>query len=88
MTMRRYEVLSKASDLINGDRENEHGQPKHNFRWIARMWSGYLTQSITPTDVCVMMVLLKAARLRHKLNDDSFVDMAGYAALGSEVGDD
>lgn len=86
--MRRYEVLSKASDLINGDREKEHGQPNHNFRRIAKMWSGYLEKDITPSDVCVMMVLLKAARLRHKLNDDSFIDMAGYAALGSEVGDD
>ena len=86
--MRRYEVLSKASDLINGDREQEHGQPKHNFRRIAKMWSGYLEKDITPSDVCVMMVLLKAARLRHILNDDSFIDMAGYAALGSEGGDD
>ena len=86
--MRRYEVLSKASYLINGDREQEHGQPKHNFRRIAKMWSGYLEKDITPSDVCVMMVLLKAARLRHKLSDDSFIDMAGYAALGSEVGDD
>ena len=86
--MRRYEVLSKASDLINGDREQEHGQPKQNFRRIAKMSSGYLEKDITPSDVCVMMVLLKAARLRHKLNDDSFIDMAGYAALGSEVGDD
>lgn len=52
------------------------------------MWSGYLEQEISASDVCVMMVLLKAARLRHKLSDDSFIDMAGYAALGSEVGDD
>ena len=86
--MNRYKVLGEASDLINGDRELEHGPPKHNFRRIAKMWSGYLTQNITPSDVCVMMVLLKAARLRHKLSDDSFIDMAGYAALGSEVGDD
>ena len=86
--MNRYKVLGEASDLINGDRELEHGPPKHNFRRIAKMWRGYLEKDITPSDVCVMMVLLKAARLRHKLSDDSFIDMAGYAALGSEVGDD
>lgn len=86
--MNRYKVLGNASDLINGDREREHGQPRHNFRRIAKMWSGYLEQEISASDVCVMMVLLKAARLRHKLSDDSFIDMAGYAALGSEVGDD
>ena len=86
--MHRREVLKKAGELITQDREREHGLPRHNFARIARMWSGYLEKDITPSDVCVMMVLLKAARLRHKLNDDSFIDMAGYAALGSEVGDD
>jgi len=86
--MNRYKVLGEASDLINGDREIEHGQPRHTFRRIAKMWSGYLCQDISPSDVCVMMVLLKAARLRHKLSDDSFIDMAGYAALGSEVSSD
>ena len=86
--MNRYKVLGEASDLIIGDREIEHGQPRHNFRRIAKMWSGYLCQDISPSDVCVMMVLLKAARLRHKLSDDSFIDMAGYAALGSEVSSD
>tara|TARA_R110000824_G_scaffold1912_1_gene9363 strand:+ start:1965 stop:2225 length:261 start_codon:yes stop_codon:yes gene_type:complete len=86
--MNRYKVLGEASDLINGDREIEHGQPRHTFRRTAKMWSGYLCQDISPSDVCVMMVLLKAARLRHKLSDDSFIDMAGYAALGSEVSSD
>ena len=86
--MNRYKVLGNASDLIVGDREVEYGTPKANFGRIATMWSGYLGQEISPSDVCVMMVLLKAARLRHKLSDDSFIDMAGYAALGSEVGDD
>ena len=86
--MHRREVLKKAGELITQDREREHGLPRHNFARISRMWSGYLEKDITPSDVCVMMVLLKAARLRHKLSDDSFIDMAGYAALGSEVGDD
>ena len=32
-----------------------------------------------------MMILLKVARLVHKHTSDSFVDIAGYAALAEEM---
>lgn len=41
---------------------------------------------ITPTDVAMMMALLKIARIKNGGGTgDSFVDLAGYAACGGEI---
>jgi len=32
-----------------------------------------------------MMILLKIARLRRQSKDDTWIDICGYAALGSEM---
>lgn len=41
---------------------------------------------LTPTDVAMMMALLKIARIKNGGGTgDSFVDLAGYAACGAEI---
>jgi hypothetical protein len=50
------------------------------------MWNAYLLalpeRELTPQDVSVMMILLKAARLANDPSHrDSVVDICGYAAL-------
>jgi hypothetical protein len=41
---------------------------------------------ITPTDVANMMILMKMARLMNKSDhEDSWIDIAGYAANGCEL---
>ena len=59
-----------------------------NLRNIAAYWSIHLSAinkqqiTLTPADVCVMMMSLKLARLANTPNHrDSVVDIAGYAAL-------
>ena len=39
----------------------------------------------TSIDVAMMMALLKVARIKAGGTDDSFVDLAGYAACGAEI---
>lgn len=84
--MNRSEVLSIAEHLVNGDRDQAHGQPALTFQRIADLWSTLLGYTITASQVAQMMVLFKVARLAsNPQNADSWIDIAGYAACGSEV---
>lgn len=81
-------ALDKAKEIIYGDREQTYGSPDKNLRVIAEYWTAHLNASksvnlrLTVDDVCVMMVLLKAARLANSpKHEDSLVDLIGYAAL-------
>lgn len=76
-------ILDKAKALINGDRQEDYGDPRENIRVIADMWSLYLGREITPHDVCVCMTLLKIARQGHKKKEDNLVDGAAYLELAS-----
>ncbi len=87
----REEILDCAKIRVCGDRDYMYGEPENNFALIARLWNDYLQGGhkdieISPTDVCMMMALLKIARIRTGKNTrDSFVDLAGYAACGGEL---
>lgn len=84
--MTRAEILDKAKMCVCGHREKEYGSPENNFKTIARFWSAYKDQPFTAEDVAVMMALLKIARIKTGTGtEDSFVDLAGYAACGAEL---
>ena len=84
--MTRDEILDKAKDIINGQRQQDYGSPKENFSTIAKLWTEYTGTLITSVDVCCMMLLLKIARVKNVTGTaDCFIDMAGYAALAGEL---
>lgn len=85
--MTRSETLTKANEIVNGHREQEYGSPEDNFKTIADLWTAYLGGfKIDSVDVAMMMALLKIARIQSgTATEDSFVDLAGYAACGSEI---
>lgn len=84
--MNRTETLDKAKACVCGQRENEYGSPEDNFATIADFWTVYKGTKFTARDVAMMMALLKIARIRTgTATDDSYVDLAGYAACGAEV---
>jgi len=83
---KRHEILLKADQCVNGQREQDYGSPEDNFKIIADMWSIYKGCDFTPVDVAMMMALLKIARIKSGGGTgDSFVDLAGYAACGGEL---
>lgn len=89
--MNRADVLTEAAKIVCGDRDVQYGSPEDSFALIGELWSVYLAARangslcITPTDVAVMMSLLKVARIAaNPTKADSFVDLAGYAACGAE----
>lgn len=82
----RGRILEEAGRVINGERQDQYGNPENNFSIIAKYWSLYTGVNITELDVCMMMTLLKLARIESGTQTkDSFVDMIGYTALGWEV---
>lgn len=85
--MRRNEVLGEAGLTLNL-RGAEYGTVEENFGRIADIWSVILEKKITRKQVALCMIGLKVARLQNTPeHEDSWVDIAGYAALGSEVKD-
>lgn len=84
----RVEALREAARIISGERDRQYGKPEDNFKRIAKIWSVTLGIEITNEDVAMMMVGLKVARYASKsgFQPDTWVDIAGYAACGYEVG--
>lgn len=84
--MNREQTLKKAIKMVTGHREEDYGSPEDSFDLIARLWGDYLNRRITAVDVSAMMGLLKIARIgTGRATEDSFVDLAGYAACGCEI---
>lgn len=82
----RETCLLLAKECVCGQREQDYGTPEDNFGAIAHLWSEYIGKKITPVDVAMMMVLLKTARIKNGGGtEDSFVDLAGYAACAYEI---
>ena len=76
--MTRRELLDKAAAKTCGNCED-------SFKMISKLWATYLGTRINEQDVCVMMILLKVARISLGFSvEDSLVDIAGYAACAAE----
>jgi hypothetical protein len=83
--MNREETLNEAIRLTMGDRNTSYDEPKANHERIAKIWSVILGVELDATQVALCMAGVKLARLAHKYDDDSFVDLAAYAAIANEV---
>lgn len=82
----RGAVLAEAKKLINGERQNQYGNPEDSFRLIAAFWSAYLGCTISSRQVAEMMVLFKVARQRTgEGKRDNYIDMCGYAAIAADM---
>ena len=90
--MKRDEILTTALDLINNDRAKDYGDAYENHARVAEGWNiiilkGALTSHgyLTPSHVALMMDWLKTSRLLESIDHtDSWIDKAGYTALGAE----
>lgn len=78
-------VLQEAQRIVSGDRQTNYGKAEDSLGRIAALWSVWLCQDISDTDVAMMMVLLKVAREKHSHKQDNLVDICGYAALADRI---
>mgnify|MGYP003111168426 FL=1 len=79
-------ILEEAISLISKDRHNDHGPADKSFERIAKFWSLIFDTQVQPHQVAQCMIALKLSRINHtSVNDDNWIDIAGYAALGGEI---
>lgn len=84
--MKRDELLKEAAELIAVARDEVYGDPLANHQRIADLWSAILDINIEPEEVVLCMIAVKMSRLcSARDHNDSWVDIAGYAALGGEI---
>jgi hypothetical protein len=84
----RQDMLTQAGAIISGERDVQYGGPEDNFGRIAKIWSVLFGREFTNEDVAMAMVAVKVARYASNsgFQPDTWVDIAGYAACGYEVG--
>lgn len=89
--MKRDNLLREAEKLINGPRAKYYGDALSNHQRIAAGWNVIVTGAmtthgeLTPAHVALMMDWVKTSRLVESIDhEDSWVDKAGYTALGAE----
>jgi hypothetical protein len=88
--MRAAEIINKALECVDGERDATHGPNRVNFTVTAEVWEWYLTHRqsgpINETDVAEMLALTKLARrMKGKVIADHFVDGIGYTAIAAEL---
>jgi len=89
--MTRFDILEVARNSIR-DRENQYGSPVVNYKRLAGLMTIILKdklrsgETISSADAIIVMCGVKIARLINQPDHaDSQADLAGYAAILSEV---
>lgn len=84
-TSPREILLDEAKRLICSDRNATYGPPSQDFERTARIWSELFGRDFTAHEVAMAMIALKLSRLVWRPeHQDSWTDIAGYAACGHE----
>lgn len=97
---KRKEILETAESLINGDRADTYGPPELSFGRIGDLWTAMGMMMLVPSadgktghyrdinavDVALALTQIKVARIIGQPDhNDSWIDAAGYIALGGEI---
>lgn len=85
----RQQALDEALHIISGDRDAQYGGPEDNFGRIAKMWSVLFEREFTSEEVAMAFIAVKLSRFvsKYGFQPDTWIDIAGYAACGYEVGE-
>ena len=87
----RTSVLMTANDMVSKSRQQDHGNFANNAMMTAQYWNTHLglIDFIKPSDVPIMLALLKIARIHENPSHiDNYVDTCGYSALAAEMSED
>lgn len=92
----RRKCLEQAIKIICSDRNDSYGNPEDNFHTMAEFTTDYLhardllpkDKYLTDEDAAVISILFKIARRASgRYKEDTYIDIAGYAACAMEVGE-
>lgn len=82
----RAKLLREAEKIITGDRQASYGDATESFNRLAALWTATLGTPVTAAQVALCLIQLKVSRLTASPDHaDSWLDIAGYAALGGEI---
>ncbi len=88
MRIKDDDILTKAKNIVENDRNKDYGPFKQSFGRIANYWNLYLGNlrnsgkyHVDGKDVAMMMTLFKIAREENKHKEDNIVDCIGYLYL-------
>lgn len=82
----KADAFLKQAAIVVGERADDYGPASVLFERIAKRWSLTLGYPVTAAQVALCMIDLKLARLTdNPRHVDSALDVAGYAALLTEV---
>ncbi|UDG78729.1 hypothetical protein SEA_INDYLU_27 [Microbacterium phage IndyLu] len=91
---KRETILREANRIIHGDRQQDYGPPVDSFTRLAEALNLVLRPKLREgveldaVDAAVLMIAMKLSRLAGgDRKDDTWVDLAGYSALGAEIRD-
>jgi len=94
-THKMKHIFEIAMGVITGARQKDYGKPEENFSDIATGWTVIAKRAIetdggiTPAHVALMNDWQKTCRLlKTPAHEDSWVDKAGYTAIGYELSKD
>ena len=76
-------VLAEAARIVSGERAADYGDAQASFERIAALWSAVLGHRVTAKEVALCLIQLKVSRACTSEKRDNWVDIAGYAQLGS-----
>ena len=84
----KSDILSEASKIINGERQDVYGLPENSFQIIADFWNTYIKHkfkvdiNLTSLDIGHLMSLFKISRMLGQKSDrDNYRDAIGYLAI-------
>lgn len=79
-------ILDTAAQAVLSDRNLSYGEPEDSFAQLAKVWSLRLGVEVSAPQAALMLIDLKLIRLwGNTAHQDSWVDVAGYAACGAET---
>ncbi|MBC16581.1 MAG: hypothetical protein CL942_15770 [Desulfovibrio sp.] len=89
-TSPRAAALMQARDLVDGDRDKQHGDPTENMTRFAELIRAYLynrpAESIEAVDAAAIGVLHKMSRNSfNPYHLDNWLDIMGYASIAYEI---
>jgi Domain of unknown function (DUF6378) len=86
----RKRLLDTAAEYVLRQRNKSYGEPDEDFQRIAAIATAmgfrFSDRALTGSDVALFMACLKLSRLAWAPDhEDSWIDLAGYAACGMET---
>lgn len=74
-------ILLEAEGIVNGDRNEQYGDPKDAFKVYSEILSKTFNIELSPVQICKVQMAIKLGRMRYQHKRDSVVDLCGYAEI-------